>query len=222
MECIPESEWKITTDSPKYELTEVGTAALDHNGYVPYMHRHNRKTTEDDRFGSQFNVWSINKLFQDGSTDNWQMVVAKQERLLFGTAMATEDPHKETKPVATSKEDKFQQRDKMREYIKSKRDVIANGVKTKSDGLAEENKGIDLKKIGKDKEAIVQFYIAIGKKFDAPALYNQMAILLNKYMLYEEELQVLNVGLQVVDSRNPHYKEIAERKRKVQSIMSKK
>ena len=54
----------------KYELTALGQEELLQNGYVPYMHKHPHKTTEDARFGTVFNVWSINKLFPNGDASN--------------------------------------------------------------------------------------------------------------------------------------------------------
>lgn len=61
----------------KYCLTELGKTELADNAYVPYMHKEKGKTTEDDRFGPVYNVWSINKLLK-GNTSNWEAVV-KQE-----------------------------------------------------------------------------------------------------------------------------------------------
>lgn len=72
---------------------------------------------------------------------------------------------------------------------------IARGIKTGGDGFEEESQGLDLKSTGRDKEALVEFYIAIGKRFDAPALYREAAKLLRKYGMYEEELSVINAGL---------------------------
>jgi hypothetical protein len=59
----------------KYELTELGQAELSDNAYVPYMHKHPHKTTEDERFGTMFNVWSINKRLGRGDKANWREVV---------------------------------------------------------------------------------------------------------------------------------------------------
>ena len=65
------------------------------------------------------------------------------------------------------------------------------------------------------------FYIAIGKGFDAPALYREAAILLRKYGLLEEELSVINAGIKKVPSGNRHRTELIERKKKVQELISK-
>lgn len=68
----------------KYRLTDLGMTELAENGYVPYMHKHPRKTTEDERFGKMFNVWSINRQFADSDASNWISVVGKIETELFG------------------------------------------------------------------------------------------------------------------------------------------
>lgn len=65
---------------PKYGLTEVGQQELSENAYVSYMHSVHNKTTEDERFGTMFNVWSINKLLGSGDKSNWKAVVEEQER----------------------------------------------------------------------------------------------------------------------------------------------
>ena len=65
---------------PRYQLTEKGKCELEENAYVPYMHNHPHKTTEDDRFGKQFNVWSINKLLEKKDKSKWKELVDEQER----------------------------------------------------------------------------------------------------------------------------------------------
>ena len=65
------------------------------------------------------------------------------------------------------------------------------------------------------------FYIAIGKGFDAPALYREAAVLLRKYGLLEEELIVINAGIKNVPSGNRHRTELVERKKKVQELLKK-
>lgn len=62
---------------------------------------------------------------------------------------------------------------------------------------------------------MVQFYISIGKKFDAPALYIEAAKLLEKYSLIEEAIQVLNAGLKYVPKNNRHREQFVEMKRKL-------
>lgn len=79
-ELIPEDELLATGIQPKYVLTEIGQQELSENAYVPYMHSVHNKTTEDDRFGITFNVWSINKLLGTGDKSNWKTAVEEQER----------------------------------------------------------------------------------------------------------------------------------------------
>lgn len=64
----------------KYELTELGQKELEENAYVPYMHKHPHTTTEDGRFGKQFNVWSINKVLGRSDKSNWKAVVDRSEK----------------------------------------------------------------------------------------------------------------------------------------------
>jgi hypothetical protein len=79
-ENISEEELLAAGIQPKYVLTEVGQQELSENAYVPYMHSVYNKTTEDDHFGTMFNVWSINKLLGSGDKSNWKAVVEEQER----------------------------------------------------------------------------------------------------------------------------------------------
>lgn len=65
----------------KYYLTALGEEELGDNLYVPYMHKHKKKTTEDTTFGPEFNVWSINRILK-GNTENWREVVAQEEETL--------------------------------------------------------------------------------------------------------------------------------------------
>ena len=76
-------------------------------------------------------------------------------------------------------------------------------------------------RIGKDKEALVQFYIAIGKKFDAPALYREAAALLEKYEMFDEALYVIDKGLKTIPTANRHRDELLKRKNQIQRKMGK-
>lgn len=68
---------------------------------------------------------------------------------------------------------------------------------------------------------MVEFFVAIGKKYDAPALYRNTAILLRKYKMYEEELSVIEAGLKNVPYNNRE-NELTERKEKVLKLINKK
>lgn len=79
-DTVPEDDLIAAGVQVKYVLTELGQQELSENAYVPYMHSTPNKTTEDDRFGLTFNVWSINKLLDAGDKSNWKAVVEDQER----------------------------------------------------------------------------------------------------------------------------------------------
>ena len=98
--------------------------------------------------------------------------------------------------------------------------VINKSIRTSGDGYTEESKGLDLLRIGKDREALVQFYIAIGKKFDAPALYREAAALLEKYEMYDEALYVIDKGLKNIPTATRHRDELIKRKDQIQKKMS--
>ena len=59
---------------------------------------------------------------------------------------------------------------------------------------------------------MVQFYIAIGKRFDAPALYREAAMLLEKYEMFDEALYVIDKGLKTIPASNRHRDELLKRK----------
>ena len=79
-DTIPEDGLIAAVAQLKYVLTEFGQQELSENAYVPYMHSTPNKTTEDDRYGLTFNVWSINKLLGAGDKSNWKAVVEDQQR----------------------------------------------------------------------------------------------------------------------------------------------
>ncbi len=184
------------------------------------MHRHTHVTTEDARFGTPFTVWKINELFPDGNAKDWRKVVGSVEKKLFGVDMASCE--QDSKQKSKSKhEDLSAQKEEIRKYLSEKKSVISKGIQSTGDGFAEESKGLDYKSIGQDKKALVMFYIAIGKGFDAPALYSECAKILRKYGLLEEELSVLDAGIKNVDIGNRHRNELIARKKKVQELIEK-
>lgn len=202
---VPREMVSLPDSTFKYELTDVGKLELQQNGYVPYMHKHPHKTTEDARFGEVFNVWSVNKLFPDGDASEWRSVVGRVEERMFGVDMATTVPDENMPKTKTNKKkDYASERSAIRAYLADQMDYINKSIRTPGDGFAEESKGIDLVRIGKDKEVLVQFYIAIGKKFDAPALYREAAVLLEKYEMYDETLYVIEKGLKAIPNANRH------------------
>ena len=214
---IPKEQIGLPDLAYKYELTNIGKDELQQNGYVPYMHKHPHKTTEDARFGEVFNVWSVNKLFPDGDASNWRRVVGNVEERMFGVDMASAAQDENISKAQTKeKHDYASERSAIRAYLADQRDYINTSVRTPGDGYAEESKGLDLMRIGKDKEALVQFYIAIDKEFDAPALYREAAVLLEKYEMFDEALYVIEKGLKNIQSTNRHRDDLIKHKEQIQ------
>lgn len=81
-QSVSDDELLAAGIEPKYALTDLGKMELKENAYIPYMHKHPKKTTEDSTFGPVFNVWSINQLLGAGNTSDWEKVVAEQENLI--------------------------------------------------------------------------------------------------------------------------------------------
>lgn len=82
---IPDAELEKRITERKYKLTDIGTAELNENQYVPYMHKHSCKTVEGAIWGPEFNVWSINRKMQ-GETESWLQIVHKEEDILKETS----------------------------------------------------------------------------------------------------------------------------------------
>lgn len=212
IQSIPEDKLRLPGYSPKYGLTNLGQMELAQNSYIPYMHKHKYTTTEDETFGSTFNVWTVNRLFPDGDTSDWKSKVGKIELQRFGVNMV------EAKPKTRSKDDTLDKKI-LRDYLRSKRQEIAEGIASPGDGYDEEFKGIQLKKQGRDEEALVQFYIAIGKHFMAPALYRETATILHKYKMYEEELSVLEAELKYSVLNTNKKAEVEKRKEELKQLI---
>ena len=184
------------------------------------MHKHKLTTTEDGRLGETFNVWSINKLLYKKKTSDWRKIVGDIERERFGVDMA--NAVADSKPERSlKKSDYLAKRDEMRAYLSSQQPAINKAIKSKGDGFHEGFRGINEKAVNQDKEALVDYYIAIGKKIDAPAYYREAAILLRKYGMYEEELRVIEAGLKNVPKQNAHWNKLLERKNKVLELIKK-
>lgn len=77
----------------KYRLTDLGLKELAENAYVPYMHKHPCKTTESERFGKMFNVWSINRQLAGEDVTDWMKIVGQIETERFGKDMVSEMLH---------------------------------------------------------------------------------------------------------------------------------
>lgn len=188
----------------KYTLTEKGIEELEENAYVPYMHNHRHKTTDDSTFGEPFTVWEMNKIIAaEERQKEWKTIVGKIEKQRFGVNMAGSQGT--TQEVPSEKKSKSEE---LKRFLRENRKNIIAAANTEGDGFFEESKGLDYCTIGKDKEALYQFYVAIEKKFDAPALYRETAKLLHKYGLYDEEVKVLKKGAAIVPATNRHREEL--------------
>ena len=194
----------------KYTLTEKGIEELKENAYVPYMHNHRHKTTDDSTFGEPFTVWEMNKIIAaEGRQKEWKTIVGEIEKQRFGVNMAgsqgTTQNLRTTQEVPSEKENKGEE---LKRFLRENRKNIIAAANTEGDGFFEESKGLDYCTIGNDKEALYQFYVAIEKKFDAPALYKETAKLLHKYGLYDEEVKILKKGVAIVPATNRHRDEL--------------
>lgn len=219
---LPKEQIGLPNSAYKYELTDLGKMELLQNGYVPYMHKHPNKTAEDVRFGEVFNVWSVNKLFPNGDASDWRSIIGQIEKKLFGIDMATAIHEQGEPKKQTIKDcDITADRSAIRAYLAEQRNYINQHIRTSGDGYAEESKGLDLVRAGKDKDALVQFYISIGKKFDAPALYRETAILLEKYGMFDEELYVIDKGLKVIPQSSRHFDDLSRRRDRIQKKVEK-
>lgn len=174
------------------------------------MHNHRHKTTDDSTFGEPFTVWEMNKIIAaEGRQKEWETIVGEIERQRFGVNMAgsqgTTQNLRTTQEVPSEKENKGEE---LKMFLRENRKNIIAAANTEGDGFFEESKGLDYCTIGNDKEALYQFYVAIEKKFDAPALYKETAKLLHKYGLYDEEVKVLKKGVAIVPATNRHREEL--------------
>ncbi len=212
---IPEERIIIDSYVPKYELTELGQDELSINSYIPYMARSPHKTTEDDTFGEQFNVWYINKLLKGDGT-NWKSVVGGIEKRRFGVDSANED---KTKNLNEANNDSAED---VIDFINKKKEFIESESKKPGDAFKWASKGYDLKEQNKLKEALVYFYIAINKHADMPAVYRDACIILRKYKMYEEELRVIEKEIQNIKWNDGPSEDLIKRKQRVQELISKR
>lgn len=219
VETIPVERLRTHDDLIKYELTETGKDELEENAYVPYMCKHSHKTTEDGRFGKTFNVWDVNKLLHDKDISKWREIIGAIEKKRFGVNIACEEGKQEKKKSA-GKQLKYTS-EEMRQYLIDNKEKISKAAQKPGDGFNEEMKGIDLKKLGKDKEALFSFYVSICKKFDAPALYNETMILLRKYGLLEEEKAVCKTAIKLNKDLKRDASAFEKRLEKIESLLAK-
>lgn len=200
---LPEERIPIDDSALKYELTDLGTSELQENGYVPYMHSHRHLTTEGLPAQHSFTVWDINALFPKGVDRDWRSVVGKIEECRFGVNMASHatlfGKIVKADPVSTAS---------IVRTLEDRSDYISNQIVIPGDGFDEASMGYDYCSIGEDADALVHFYIAAGKKNDAPAVYREASELLLKYGLKDAATDMLKMGLANVDKKNSHWQDL--------------
>lgn len=206
--------------SNKYVLTELGEKELKENEYVVYMHRHKFKTRDDAPKDLSFTVWDINTLLFNKDKSKWKEYVADLEEKRFGFRMADKIIKKE-QPKEKNEVSIDISKEEMISYINEIMPNVKEASKKRGDGLKEELEGLDYKDNGDYKNALYYLYIAIEKKFDAPALYRETAKILRKYKMYDEELRVINAGLNNIGINNSHRHELQERKEKIKKLLAK-
>lgn len=194
-----------------YNLTEKGKKELETNAYIPYMHRHTEKTIEGLSLSEgSFTIWDVNRLLHNQNINEWESIVADFERNQLGRSLLDEKNKEETNNTEQE----------IKELIKNLQ-ITDEQKENKELGFKEEMEGINCKKSGNYKDALVHFYKAINYKFDAPALYENTAIILRKYKLYEEELEVLQYGLNIAKKNGLVVPMIEDRIQKVKILIEK-
>jgi tetratricopeptide (TPR) repeat protein len=72
-------------------------------------------------------------------------------------------------------------------------------INSKDDGYKSQMIGFELYKQGNVEEAEAYLLDAVKKEFNAPALYDKLAILYRKQKRYKEEVQILELGINIMD-----------------------
>lgn len=80
----------------------------------------------------------------------------------------------------------------------SLKERIVLSKEPKSDGFEEEIKGIELYKQGKYKESEEFLLRSVKGEFNAPALYERLGILYRKQKRYDDEVEILKIGIKNV------------------------
>lgn len=79
-ESVSEEDLLDAGVEQKYRLTQKGYHELQQNEYIPYMHKCSLKTIEGSNFGTEYNVWSMNRLLGNVDKSNWRTLVEDIER----------------------------------------------------------------------------------------------------------------------------------------------
>lgn len=204
----------LDEETGKYKLTDLGNEELSNNGYVPYMHKSKKKTTEHLAPETWFNVWSINKIIGTKNID-WKQAIIEEENRLYGYSdLQIQEEQKDIpKEVFTSKE--------IKDYIKSIKGIVYDATLNDNSDFQEEMLGLAYKGVDNDKTALLHLYTSIEKKTDIPAVYREATVILRRYKLYDEELHVINAGLRNIAKGTSHYEKLKERKEKVIALKEK-
>lgn len=218
---LPDTDYEVPGYIPKYALTEKGELELLNNGYIPYMHNHSLKTVESAKFGEPFCVWSINKLFPNGSTTKWKETVAKEEERQFGYNLVYAEEDAKAKAEGKTDEDYAALKEEMRKFLKAHKEDIARYSAESGDSYDLQMKGIAEKRHGNDQEALIYLYSAIEKKFDAPALYYECASILHKYHLYQEEKEIFKKALKTAVLSEKKWEEVLKILNKLEELIQK-
>lgn len=157
----------------KYELSDLGVKELEENEYIVYMHSHQDKDQYIDK-NNKFDVWGMNIYFHKKGLQNWKNDIGKIELKLYKVDFINLIKDSKKRVNENSPED-------IKEYLKEDEKDIKIAMRNDSDGFEEDLEGIRLIKIGKVKEALVKFHIAIKKGFYGTAPYEGTAIIFRKY-----------------------------------------
>jgi hypothetical protein len=172
VESVSEEDLLAAGVQVKYVLTVVGQQELSENAYVSYMHSVPNKTTEDDRFGMTFNVWSINKLLGTGDKSNWRNIVEEQE-------------HKMNKETS----------DRNDAFMKDLKKIDSEGyktLKTQDQQIAAVQKARDKYSEDKDLDSYIAFWEMVwangGLKFEGAGWHFELPDLYIKAKRYDDAL----------------------------------
>lgn len=175
----------IVTDR-KYKLTPKGMTELQENAYVPYMHKHHEKTTDDTRFGPAFNVWTINQKINSNPTLHWSDLVAINKAEV---AADRADRAAKTKSLIESSKDTnptFYKEMKRMERKLEEQDKQLNAIK---------NAEQDFKDTG-DIETLIEFWESIwgngGLLFNSSTWAFRLPDLYMKVERYNDALKILH------------------------------
>lgn len=103
IEKIPNEGLETYVAERKYRLTPKGESELESNMYVPLMHNNPNKTIEGERFGKEFNVWSVNRVLgQNDFRDSDKVIRQLQNRMAKDRESRLEVSHAYLKERALS------------------------------------------------------------------------------------------------------------------------